>query len=442
VQTVAKSHGSRSKLPFGVGAPVATGEHDPLHQMTILTVVVLVFLKFGIISEVLSATIGHSLYVLYIFVPPAFIGLVATGGLRRVFQHRLTWIWVAFYLWILIGTPFSSWRGSSAMQALYYLRDHLSMLIFIGGAVQTWRHCRLIFGAILAAALVDLVFVRFTGGVSADRFALEIKGTIANANDLAAHLLVLVPFLVYFLTRPKTKFIFRLMLVPLIGFALLTILRTGSRGGLLATAAGGIVYLYTAPVRQRIMAAFVLPIAGALLLLAVPQDTYIRLMSFSATETSSEEALLSKASREYLLRKSIEFTLENPVFGVGLSQFTNYEGTTSREAGELGNWHETHNAYTQVSSECGIPALIFYLAAIAVTFRILLRTLSAVKKAGHTEMTAAVTCVAVSFASFCVAIIFLSMAYRFYIPAFSGFALALQTAAASELRLLPPGRRA
>ncbi len=32
-------------------------------------------------------------------------------------------------------------------------------------------------------------------------------------------------------------------------------------------------------------------------------------------------------------------------------------------------WHETHNGYTQISCECGIPQLIIYLFAVVLTFK-------------------------------------------------------------------------
>jgi len=36
----------------------------------------------------------------------------------------------------------------------------------------------------------------------------------------------------------------------------------------------------------------------------------------------------------------------------------------AKAAGEHGNWHETHNTYTEISGECGIPALIFALVGL------------------------------------------------------------------------------
>ncbi len=67
-----------------------------------------------------------------------------------------------------------------------------------------------------------------------------------------------------------------------------------------------------------------------------------------------------------------------PLTGVGPSQFANIEGETSREDGRQGAWQVTpHNAYTQVSSEMGIPGLLIFLAAIIATYRTFKRILLA-----------------------------------------------------------------
>ena len=34
-----------------------------------------------------------------------------------------------------------------------------------------------------------------------------------------------------------------------------------------------------------------------------------------------------------------------------------------------GSWHETHNMYTQISSENGIPAALMYIAILALALR-------------------------------------------------------------------------
>jgi O-antigen ligase len=183
------------------------------------------------------------------------------------------------------------------------------------------------------------------------------------------------------------------------------------------------------------MAMVAMPCALVAALMFLPTDMYNRLFSFSAdSEDAVQEALESTSSREYLLRKSIEFTFDKPIFGVGMGQFSIYEGSAAREAGGRGNWHLTHNAYTQVSSECGIPALLLFLAGIVGTFVTFLRIARRAKAVGHREIMIAANCLMTGFAAFSVAIIFLSLAYAFYLPAMAGIAIAMHYASEREFQ--------
>src|SRR5208282_1118084 len=65
----------------------------------------------------------------------------------------------------------------------------------------------------------------------------------------------------------------------------------------------------------------------------------------------SQSASASQVQRKALLIKSLVVTAQHPLFGVGAGNFQVVSGM----------WHETHNSYTQMSSEAGLPALILYL---------------------------------------------------------------------------------
>ena len=56
--------------------------------------------------------------------------------------------------------------------------------------------------------------------------------------------------------------------------------------------------------------------------------------------------------------------MEHPIFGVGPGIFTVGEADLAKSEGQAAQWHVSHNSYTQVSSEMGIPGLLLYLAAL------------------------------------------------------------------------------
>jgi hypothetical protein len=121
------------------------------------------------------------------------------------------------------------------------------------------------------------------------------------------------------------------------------------------------------------------------------------------------------------------------VFGIGLFQFPNYEGRMSIQAGVTGNWHETHNAITQVSSECGVPAVIFFVVAIGSSMVSVNRIYGQARREGYTEIANASFCYLLSMVGYLTSIIFLSNAYRYYLPVMIGLAVAMTTSAQKEM---------
>src|SRR5262249_17768976 len=74
----------------------------------------------------------------------------------------------------------------------------------------------------------------------------------------------------------------------------------------------------------------------------------------SARTKEEREAAGSAEERKLLLIQSLNITTQYPVFGVGPGNFSVVSG----------NWRVTHNSYTQVSSEGGLPAIILYLMVL------------------------------------------------------------------------------
>ena len=82
----------------------------------------------------------------------------------------------------------------------------------------------------------------------------------------------------------------------------------------------------------------------------------------SYDESLSEEenkafagATVGSQSKTTPFSRSIELTIKNPIVGVGPGMFAVAEAEDAQEQNIEEVWHETHNAYTQVSSEIGIP---------------------------------------------------------------------------------------
>lgn len=387
----------------------------------------LIFLRFSFLPETIEYFTGVHTYLLYIFGPPALLGVMAFGSLKRALNNNPVKFWLAFLAWMVLAIPFSSWRGDSLGLVLSYLRTDFIMLLVIAGLAVNWAECRMMIYVIALAALVNigtaqLLMAQTTGG---DRVMLESNGMISDPNDLAAHLLLVLPFVAFVALRHRTSIILRVILGSAIIFGLFLMLRSGSRGGFIALVFTVILAIVFVTPRQRLIVALVTPALLLALIAALPEATWQRFKSITSDSDASEAAETSREARIYLLEKSIEYTVKNPIFGVGPGQFQNFEGMQATAEGRHGAWHATHNTFTQISSECGIPALVFFLGAIISSFRALWRTHKRAVAMKEKEVVLAVTCISLGFAGYTAASFFLANGYRFQFLAISGLIVAL-----------------
>jgi O-antigen ligase len=388
---------------------------------------VLVFLRFSYLPETFTYFTGINTYVLYIFGLLALIGVVAFGGLKRTFRYTPGRLWLAFLVCMVLAVPLSSWRGGSFLLAETYLRTDFIMLLVTAGLAASWVECRCLMYAIALAAVVNLATTRLLmlQTIESDRLFLQSKGMISDPNDLAAHLLLVLPFLLFVILRKRTHLALRLILVAAMTYGMFLILRTGSRGGLVAFVFTlGFVLMFS-PTRQKVAIAITASVIFVFLVSLLPGPTRDRLKSFSEGQETSTVAIESAESRKYLLKKSVELTLKKPFFGVGPGQFQNYEGREAIAEHRQGNWHATHNTYTQISSECGIPALIFFLAAIVSTFGTLRKIRKKAQIMKSNEIVTAASCITVGLTGYAAASLFLANGYRFQFLAISGLVIAI-----------------
>jgi O-antigen ligase len=386
-------------------------------------------LRLGIISTVL-----------------ALLAVVLSGGLFRVFSSRIVQVLAAFTAWLCICTPFSVWRGGSAQQLVGWALSLVS-LILLAGCVDHLEQCRRALYA-MAVSVLTMELLSFALGTTQSRRDTGrlsfVSGTLANANDLAALLLIGLPFCLL-VVRTRTGFSV-LRMAGFLGLLLIpvTVFRTGSRAGLLALAVLFTLYFVSLPALRKI------PVAIAVLLVAVGAvfvshgtvlERYKAMFvdddqAYYASEAEAS-AVESARSRKQLFRNSLRLTVEHPVFGVGPGMFAVADAADAQEAKRQAAWHQTHNTFTQVSSEAGIPALILYVAAIVFCFK----ALHAVSRSArvHPELGPAgemAFCLRLSLLAFTITAFFSSNAYAFHFPLVAGLCAALEQSVASQTKAL------
>jgi len=393
----------------------------------------LVFLRFSMLHQVQTYLTGVNFHLLYIVGIPALAAVLLGGGLQRSFRGRPAFYWVGFAVWLLLAVPFSYYRGGSAQLVITYIRTDFLILFVLAGLVVNWQDCQKVMYVMALATCVNLL----TGRLFSDDYALGRMGlafsTISNPNDFAAHLILVLPFLLW-ITLSSKLFMVRTGAFLGVLYGLYLAIATGSRGALVGIVAAVAFIFIRATAGQRLALLLLGPVAGATLFAFTPVTTKGRLSSFFTTTSGDEAALASTAMRQYLFRQSIRYTFSHPIFGVGPGEFPEYEGTHEKIGGTThGDWQQTHNSYTQVSSECGIPALLFYVVGLVSSFRLLSAThRQAKQRRDCRDIQITVFSIQLGMVGYCTAICFVNFAYFFYLPAMSGLAVAVWHAAQHE----------
>jgi O-antigen ligase len=230
---------------------------------------------------------------------------------------------------------------------------------------------------------------------------------------------------------------------------LVEVSKTGSRGAMIAFGA----LVLTVFLRAGLMDKLKLVLVGCLVLGIVislmPGKLLRRYSTFSAPEKEETvvaddssydpeleaSATSSTQTRRELLRKSIKFTVQHPLFGVGPGMFTVAEDADAKANGQRkGTWQGTHNSYTQVSSEIGIPGALAYAAVIFLSFK---KSASLYKRTHSDPRLAHIGYCALGL-NYCmivyaVSVIFDCIAYTSMLSVFSGLTAALDATAPAEI---------
>lgn len=408
----------------------AAGQANPL--MTVL-VTTYVFLLLSRISEFAAMVGAGKLFLMMITSSLGVIAVVFAGRLLATISSLAGKCLAGFTVWLLVATALSSWHmGSLAMLKERWLRAILAFII-VAGLTTTLRQLRIVlqaagYAVVLAAGLTYLL-----GGVQGGRFAFEY-GTLGNANELALVILIGLPLIVYCLLESK-PFLKLVLLAPL-GIALLVLFRTGSRGGLLTLIVLMLMVFFRVSMINKVKLAAAAVVALGLFLALVPRGAMERYRTLvpDATDRSAafDSARQSAEARLIHLQESLALTLRHPLFGVGPGIFSAASAAYEKSLGRKEMWRETHNAYTQVSSECGIPALILFLAVLGASWRSMFRVGKMARERGDVRLANLVFCVKLSFIAFLVDGFFDSIAYSYYFPLLAAFAVVLEATATSQ----------
>jgi O-antigen ligase len=222
--------------------------------------------------------------------------------------------------------------------------------------------------------------------------------------------------------------------------ALRIVANTASRGGLLTICVYATALWFSAKNKLKVgVIAFVL---GMVVFASASKPALLRyktILPFISIDSGDEQhiqdsAEASTTQRRELLMESLELTMRNPVLGVGPGTYQSAAAAVNEQEGRQAIWHESHNTYTQVSSESGIVGFILYVIVLIGSFtaanRVRRRT-AGVKSLEPINQTA--VCLLLMLTCFALNASFGSLAYLPLFPFIAALAGALEQSARGEI---------
>ena len=322
-------------------------------------------------------------------------------------QVRYSFPREVIYLALLAGQLFLAslmspvWRGGAVQQTLDFAKVVLIVIVMSVALTTASRLRRLIFVQAASVAVIAAVAV-WKGRSLVGRLEGTFGGNYSNPNDLALAIVISLPLCLalLFLSRSRLwKAAWALAMVVM----LYVIFLTGSRGGFISLIVVAGVCLWEFAIRGRRRYLFLIAgLAGVTLWLSSSGMLAGRLNGTFNSQEDVASAYDSAQARQDLFWRSVAVTKQHPFFGVGPGNFEELSGS----------WHVTHNSYTQMSSEGGMPALILYALILWFGFK----NVRATKRFGRAQRELVILAggLQAGLAGYVVGSVFASTAYQFF----------------------------
>ena len=420
-----------------IGSPSSP---NPLHWFNNFFLNLYLFVNHTWLAGWLTVWMGFTFQLALLLAGTSMLLALLTQDLLRVFQRRSSrWI-LLFSMWLILCALLSYWRGGS----VFWLRDSWlkSFLTFviivaaINSLQDLHRSMRVIAWANLA--LVGITLVKGTSDVSDNavmgRYAADI-GIFSNPNELANYLLIGLPF-GYMALRQAQGIWGKIFWSGALGLVVVTLLRTGSRGGAIALGVLAIAVFFTSSAVGKLRL-FVLGVSlTAATVALMPQKTLNRYSTIfgkvdedAMSDVSVDVAVGSSTSRIYLLQRSLQITFEHPIFGLGPGTFSDYLGHETKSKGLLGVWLVTHNTFTEISSETGLVGFTIYLLWLVSCFRLNFRIYRNARQTKQPLVEELALCLILCLITYVVHGCFISMGYSFILPMIAAYTIVLTSLA-------------
>lgn len=245
---------------------------------------------------------------------------------------------------VFLTVPTGVWPGASVayIMNVYYQMAILFVVVTILFLDQ--KASRVVILALVAEVSVAGLLPMILG--TQGRFAI---GYTYDQNETAALFALMIPWAIFVIATEKGwRRLVGLIAVPLYIYG---IIKTGSRGGLLAIAAMVPFLIYLAPPKRRAIFGLAIVMGAVATSLSLDARTLER---FKKAFDSEEYNYTTEDGRINIWKRGLGYIASNPIQGVGINGFQYKELETKTNKGFGIRQAAAHNMYIQVAAELGL----------------------------------------------------------------------------------------
>jgi O-antigen ligase len=334
--------------------------------------------------------------------------------------------------WYIAGVPFALWKHGS-LQTLtdVWLKTFLIFFLLTQVLVALERIRKLLWAIILSELVVTSISIFLSSqAIWVGERLLGFNLGILGWNFLGIAEALTIPYIAAIFVVRRSILEASLLGAALISMTWMLVL-TASRSGFLDVVFSAVLtslLVLRGSSRGRIIG-LAMALALVVAISLAPQVFWERLGTMWGGDdtTTNEVAASAQESGENhrtVLIQSLQYTFEHPVFGLGLGNFVVANGT---DLGVPSAWVGTHNTFTEISSEAGVPALLLFVGLLVTALRNIKKVVktSANNPEGR-ELNLIARATQASLLSFAFGALFAHLAYEYFFFYLVGIGVGIQ----------------
>jgi O-antigen ligase len=349
----------------------------------------------------------------------SYVAAWFSGSMEFINSRELK-LMLLLTVWFAAGVPFSYWRGGSVDVLTQTWLKTLLVFFLLTQTLLSLGRIRTILWAIILSELAVTAYSVLNPDQSAwvgDRMSGVSKGML-GWNFLGIAIALTVPFIAALFVE-RAPIVRSTLLAAATGAMMWMLVLTASRSGIMIVAFSVLltwIFVLRKSARGRLVGIGLI-VAMCAAVFAAPGIFWQRIQTIWTNDDPATRAAASadasEDERRTVLLDSVRYTLENPVFGLGLGNFSVARGNA---LGVPSAWLGSHNSFTELSSEAGIPALLIFVSLLGSAIRSTWRIAMIREEEGaRTDLNRMSRAALVSLIAFVFGGFFAHIAYEYYL---------------------------